>query len=285
MYDQNLVIYGFQELKKVWGDENKDLYSKLLRLAVLQSGLTKSPISFTSLIPYEDFVNIYNNTLSDLENMPQLPTFKTLNVFERNNWHNDEVVNFVKSKMVSWVDWFTQWTTWGDANTFLDKRLNKAIKDETIPKLIGIDPFNAKSEFIVYTWQADISKQERIRRRKIADTSHIKKALMKRVYNADGTPLVFENLDKKTGKVYTKYIYKAINAWGDSFRAQEFYNGLVADPRSTIAQQSVLDNGFEKYNEVEDGVILALLDKQETTSPQNIDIGINTNFTQKDFKC
>jgi predicted NAD-dependent protein-ADP-ribosyltransferase YbiA (DUF1768 family) len=48
--------------------------------------------------------------------------------------------------------------------------------------------------------------------------------------------------------IYKKYVYKAINAWGDSFRAQEFY---------TTGQQSVLDNGFDKVaNEVEDSVIV-----------------------------
>jgi hypothetical protein len=41
------------ELKKKLGDENKDLYGKLVRLAVLQSGITNSPIAFTNLLPYE----------------------------------------------------------------------------------------------------------------------------------------------------------------------------------------------------------------------------------------
>jgi hypothetical protein len=55
------------------------------------------------------------------------------------------------------------------------------------------------------------------------------------------------HITEKNGVVYTKHVYKAINAWGDSFRAQEFY---------TTKQQSVLDNGFDKVNEVEDDVIV-----------------------------
>ena len=66
VYDQNLIIYGFEELKKGLGAENKDLYGKLVRLAVIQSGLTNSPIAFTNLLPYKDFKELYNHTLSNL---------------------------------------------------------------------------------------------------------------------------------------------------------------------------------------------------------------------------
>jgi ATP-dependent protease HslVU (ClpYQ) peptidase subunit len=39
-----------------------------------------------------------------------------------------------------------------------------------------------------------------------------------------------------------------INAWGDSFRANEFYD---------VPRQSVIDNGFEKTREVSDADIIS----------------------------
>jgi hypothetical protein len=65
-----------------------------------------------------------------------------------------------------------------------------------------------------------------------------------------------------------------VNAWGDSFKAQEFYGKTFPlDPLSTVSRASVLDNGFIKVqktinaegqqlspDEVEDSAIeLALL--------------------------
>ena len=99
MYDQNMIIYGFNELKEKLGDENKDLYGKLVRLAVIQSGLTNSPIAFTNLLPYDDFREFYNQTLSNLENIPNLADFKTLDIMERNNWNNSNTVTYKRGQM------------------------------------------------------------------------------------------------------------------------------------------------------------------------------------------
>ena len=76
-------------MKAFLGDD--PLYGKMVRLAVLQSGLSKSPIAFTSLLPYEDFEAIYNKTLSTLETMSNLNDFYTLGVFERKNWTLDKM--------------------------------------------------------------------------------------------------------------------------------------------------------------------------------------------------
>jgi hypothetical protein len=77
------------------------------------------------------------------------------------------------------------------------------------------------------------------------DTSYIVKYLFKKVYNSFGEPLI--QTDDKNGVVYEKYVYKAINAWGASFKANEFYGKLEpGDPLSTTGPASVIDNGFVK---------------------------------------
>jgi hypothetical protein len=60
--------------------------------------------------------------------------------------------------------------------------------------------------------------------------------------------------------VYSAYVYKAINAWGASYKAQEFYDKLIpGDSTSTLAQASVINNDFMKIVEVEDGIIEEVL--------------------------
>jgi hypothetical protein len=271
VYNPNILIYGFEELKKVWKDENKDLYTKLVALSVLQSGLTTSPISFTSLLPYEDFKGVYNSTLSVLENMPDLNNFYDLHVIERNNWNDDDIVAFKRASMKPGSDQMG-FPIMRNLDLILVKPISKAVSAGVIPKIVGISPYTqeGKSDFIVYSWETKITKEQRILRRKTGDRSHIQKALMQKVYfiDEDNTrkPLIqYTESKNKAGNtvIYAKYIYKAINAWGDSYKAQEFYN----DNRV-----SVLDNDFLKVEatydttgkqltsgEVDDDVIVKLV--------------------------
>ncbi len=250
--DQNLTIYGFNELREVLrSEQNLKLYGRFTRLALLQSGLTNSPISFTNLLPYEDFKGLYNETLSILEKLPNLAEFKNLNVLERNNWNNSDVAKYKRPSL-----YFgkkpdgTTFVSNLDIDTLI-KPLKTAVRNNVIPKLVGLSPMSeaGRSDFIVYSYEDYISNEKRILRRKTGNTDHQHKMLMQKVYtlNENNKRVPLMHITEKNGVIYKKYVYKAINAWGDSFRAQEFY---------TTGQQSVLDNGFDKVNEVEDDVIV-----------------------------
>ena len=255
VYNQNQVIYGFNELKQKISPK---LYGRLVRLAILQSGLTNSPISFSSLLPYEDFKEVYNDSLSKLEEMPNLATFKQLSVMERSLYSDTFIVPSLKAawKKSKKGKWYSKPFNPSEIS-FLDNRLKKAISNKTIPQMINISPLSreGRSEYITFVWEDKaLSKFEKAEMRKKGDYSYIKKGLFKRVNKADGTPIVL-------GTEYETYIYKAINAWGDSFRANEFYDKMMpGDADSTLGQQSVLDNGYIKVKEVEDSVIEGLLD-------------------------
>ena len=252
--DQNLTIYGFNELRETLREEdNLKLYGKLTRLALLQSGLTNSPISFTNLLPYNDFKGLYNETLSILEKLPNLAQFQELNVFERNNWNNSDVVAYKRATLYFGDNDGTKYVSNLDIDTLI-KPLKTAVKNNVIPKLVGLSPMSeaGRSDFIVYSYEDVISSEQRILRRKTGDTQHQHKMLMKKVYTTDENNKIIpltQVTQSKNKTIYTKYVYKAINAWGDSFRAQEFY---------TTNQQSVLDNGFDKVNEVEDDEIVKI---------------------------
>jgi predicted NAD-dependent protein-ADP-ribosyltransferase YbiA (DUF1768 family) len=255
--DQNLTIYGFNELREALrAEDNLKLYGRFTRLALLQSGLTNSPISFTNLLPYEDFKGLYNETLSILEKLPNLAEFKKVNVLERGNWNNSDVSKYKRATL-----YFgkkkdgTTYVSNLDIDTLI-KPLKTAVRNNVIPKLVGLSPMSeaGRSDFIVYSYEDFISNEKRILRRKTGNTDHQHKMLMQKVYTMENNkrvPLMhITEKENKRGElvIYKKYVYKAINAWGDSFRAQEFY---------TTGQQSVLDNGFDKVaNEVEDSVIV-----------------------------
>ena len=248
VYDQNKVIYGFEELRNYMESTGElSLYKKLVKLSILQSGLSTSSISFTSLIPYDDFVEEYNEILSKLETLPNLEDFATLNVFERNNWNDDEIVPYKKAQWKTEKQKDGKLKTRYDDNALkiLNTGANLAMKANTIPQVIKISTMSREStkDIIVYSWEEIPAGKTRAEMVKASDFSFIKKGLFKKVTEQEngGDPLITYN---RSG--YTFIVYKAINAWGDSFRANEFYDGV---------NQSKIDNGFIKVDEASNEVI------------------------------
>jgi hypothetical protein len=230
VYNQNQLIYAFEEIKA----DNPEIYGKMVRLAVLQSGLTNSGISFTFLLPYKDFKAVYNKTLSVIEEFANLDDFYEMNVFERNNWNNSDMVPYVKA------NWIQSKKTgkfyYNPGMSFIDKGINTAIRQGTVPQLLQLSPYGAAADkdVIVYSWEEG-TKNEKKAMRAANDYSYIKKGLFKRVYQG-GTPLI-HTYTSSDGTVRENYVYKMMNAWGQAMNANEFYIG----PRA-----SVIENGFEK---------------------------------------
>lgn len=271
IYDQNQIIYGLREIKKFLPEAQSNLYGDLVRLAVLQSGLMNSRIAFTNLLPFEDFTAVYNDTLSKIDKMPNLSNFVDMNVLERSNWNDSNMVPQHKEKVILTKKgrWFKPETT------MVSKKLQKAMNNGEIPKVINIlaSSFEGRSDVITYIWSdMQLSKTKKAEMVKRGDYSFMKKGLFKKVYTTgeDGkaTPLTYDTPPSKDGRVYTNFVYKMINAWGDSLYANEFYDKLnPLDPTSTISRPSVLDNGYEKVVEGTSRVEVALgLGKTTKTS-------------------
>jgi hypothetical protein len=274
VYDQNNVIYAFRELRDYLKGENNPLYERIKLLAVLQSGLSPSPISFTNLLPYEDFENIYNKTLSKLEGMPNLEDFYKLGVFQRNNWNNDDVVPYLKAALIKTEAGRMHYNP---SMKFLPVAVKQAMASNDIPPILTRSKMNreANSDYIVYTWEKQeelLTKEEldkaiadrnvykaiaakKAEMRRAADYSYINKALFKKVYDNYNTALEHTAYD---GKKY--FVYKAINAWGDSFRANEFW---------ATDHKSVIENGFMKVEDVDNNVIISkFLDNNKSKTSQ-----------------
>jgi len=105
---------------------------------------------------------------------------------------------------------------------------------------------------------------------KASDFSFIKKGLFKKVTEDGVSPLITYNR-----KGYEFIVYKAINAWGDSFRANEFYDG---------ANKSKIDNGFMKVNEVDDREIVSAFMGGQKTPPVKAS-EIDDVLNKKDKGC
>jgi hypothetical protein len=265
-YDQNQIIYAFKELKDHLKSKNSGLYKKIRTIAVLQSGLSNSPISFTSLLPYEDFKDVYNEILSKLETLPNLEVFNTLDVFARNNWSNDDIIPHAKAKLIQSST--TEEYYYNTNMNFLPKYIQAAVIKEVIPPVMSMSIYSREgnSDIIVYQWEDEsYSINERKAMRKRGDYSFIKKGLFKKVKDDYGNPFIYTT--GKDDRVYSNYIFQAINAWGDSFRANEFYS---------IPKKSVINNGFIKVTEVEPSKIIsyftgeAIAEKKQTVSGKEI---------------
>jgi hypothetical protein len=244
IYDQNQIIYAFKELKTYLSSSRTGLYKKLVTVAVLQSGLSTSPISFTSLLPYDDFKDEYNLILSKLETLPNLEVFNTLDVFSRNNWSNDDIVPRMKARLIIGEEE----NYYNTAMNFLPTNVKNAVNKEEIPPVISVSigSKEANYEIIVYQWEDEsFSLNERRAMRERGDFSYIKKGLFKKVKDGSGSPLVYES--GSVDNPYVNYVYQAINAWGDSYRANEFYNK---------GQQSVIETNFIQVEEVDPSKIL-----------------------------
>jgi hypothetical protein len=237
VYNQNQVIYAFEEIKA----NNPELYGKIVRLGVLQSGLRNSGVSFTFLLPYEDFKNVYNKTLSTIEQFSNLDDFYDLKVFERNNWNNSDIVPTIKAIWIKSKK--NNKSYYNPGMSFIDKPIANAMFEGHLPQMLHLSPYgaNANKDIIVYSWEDTISAKKKKAMRAQGDFSYMHKGLFQRVYQGF-EPLINTYIDGQ-GQLREQYVYKMINAWGQGQNASEFY----ISPKA-----SVINNGFEK---VKQGVV------------------------------
>jgi hypothetical protein len=294
IYDQNQIIYGLREIKKFLPEAQAGLYGDLVRLAVLQSGLMNSRIAFTNLLPFEDFTAVYNQTLSKIDKMPNLSNFVDMNVFERATWNDVNIVPQYKEKVII----TKKGRPFKPQTVGVSKKLQKAMNAGEVPKVIniGTSTLEGRSDVVTFIWSdMTLNKTQKSEMVKKGDYSFMKKGLFKKVYTTgeDGkaTPLTYDTPPTKEGKVYTNFVYKMINAWGDSLYANEFYDKLnPLDATATISRPSVLDNGYEKVipgtkrvevalglgtttktsGEVEDSKIVEVLEEGVPTVKENV---------------
>lgn len=228
IYDQNRIIFGFEQLKSYLAEQGRlDFYDDIIDLAILQSGIKNSPISFTSLIPYEDFKNKYGEILNSLNDISNLEEFFKQNVFQRNNWFNTDIVDVHKGK-----------------TGVLPKNIKSMINDGKLPNILHIRQSNNPSfdPTSVITRKRVVGKKNEIQKKiKENDWSFIKKSLYQRVYTDDAKTIPLTHTwITPDGVPIDYYVYKQINALGQGIYGNEFYNPI---------EPSKFDNGYIKVYE------------------------------------
>ena len=259
VYDQNQLIFAFEELRdylygvpQMYGISGKDFYKNLVGISVLQSGLSQSNISFTNLLPYKDFTAVYSEVLSTIDELDGIEEFHNESMFNRNNWSDSRFTPNVKAALIFSKlkkKYFYNMPMWFIGN---NAGIQKAIDSNDIPQMlnVGLGAEGSNSDVIVYTWEEKMHKNwkrdKAIKKQMRAnnDYSFIKKGLFKRVYDGD-LPLVYDSYNGRYS-----YVYKMINAWGQSRNANEFY---------TYGRKSVIDNGFVPVDEKTDKHILDII--------------------------
>jgi hypothetical protein len=243
-YTSNMLTGALRELKSI----NAPLYGKIVRLAFLQSGISKNPISFSDLIPWEDYTRVVSPVLQNLENSIEFVNFAEVDAFYRNNWRDDSIVPRQKDKFIITEDI--------DENTGRQKiKTNRIIgkeaawveairkdigftkEDRFIPYKFHENSLAGKSRFLlVQRIKAEFKDNPKARdtMAKKKDFSFLEQVLVRRVDDAQGNPIRMKYGPNAT---FHYFIYMPINAWGDSLRAQEYYSA----PR-----MSELDNGTSK---------------------------------------
>lgn len=306
-FDQNLVINSFRELREYFEGRNSDMFDKFMRLAILQSGLTNSYLSFVNLLPYEEFKKYYNNYISLLPSNPTLIDFLEMNEFQRTNPTDKDIVPALKAKdgVVERQDFYGLHAPvkqyWNTATTFMNENLKKAMSQATddmiyrdldyypFPKLINVGKrsFYGASDILSWYWEeVPLTSKEAARNMKPwakkqemmkkGDYSFRRKGLFKKVYtvNEDGmsVPLIQKNekKNKRTGetKIFENFVYKLINTRGHGPRAQEHYSKKIAsDSSEVLGKRSIIDNDFVNVVEVSDKRIVEIFDGNAEFKP------------------
>jgi predicted NAD-dependent protein-ADP-ribosyltransferase YbiA (DUF1768 family) len=116
------------------------------------------------------------------------------------------------------------------------------------------------------------------------------KGLFQRVKDADGKPHV--RTTGNDGKTYKSYVYKMINAWGDGFRANEYYDtnraSIIENDYIKVVENRNAKGQRTSAKEVTDANVLYYFDKKLGVPVQNEQIEdvekINVMFTSGEYK-
>jgi hypothetical protein len=257
---ENRIIAALSEIK----DTNPSLYKNLIYFSILQSGIYKSPLSYTQLIPLDDYAKISENVISKLQNIPELSKFAEENLFLRNFW---------KSYLTPKKD-IAMSKNGNFYNPFLIRKGNYPLFYQNLEKLgipefvqnekgtfrnynlpILVPTFHADNDIILIKTNnnADFSEQE-IKKFKDAREYNKYKVIVgyKMVKDSNGNPIqITEN-----GQ-YTKFLYKPINLYGDgtgTFLNEYRIDGLPSSIQNGTMKvmekpDEVFENAFKFYIE------------------------------------
>jgi hypothetical protein len=251
-YDRDSDIDALRILKE--NAHTAALYGKLVRASLLQSGAQYTPISFSNLIPNEDYAAALSDPIKGLPFYTDLDNFLTSNAFVRNSWATNGVVPNATLSKKQVIDRRDEGGNLWAAPFSLPKPLGNMPSGSIYTSIqykgeyIKYQPINAEGAFKYVPGEHKLLSVKMALQN--GDPTIFKTFLYEIVRDDTGKPLTITS-KSKNGDLEV-YVYKAINAWGDGMYAQEYYDS----PRS-----SQIDNNTFRVDEniVNDATILKAL--------------------------
>jgi hypothetical protein len=215
------------------------LYKDLVRLAIIQTATRKTPLSYTHLIPLEDYRTYAGDIFADIDSKG-LDEFRDTNAFSRNYWIDDDIVP-VKDL--------------GRQEYVMDDYGNMVLSTPETPALYRVP----KSIRRVVEERGQVALYAHPDYGKHASYPVIKSLTFAKDPQT-GKPIRITTLYQRvirptTGSPLTTpdggYIYKQVNAWGKGQYMQEYY---------TFGHQSIYNNDTVKVDEISDWDIVNAYD-------------------------
>jgi hypothetical protein len=232
-FTSDIITEGLAELK----DADRSLYRAVVRAAFLQSGISKTAYSFSDLIPAADYAEMLNPLLQNLENSAKYTSFADYDGFIRNNWKDPSIVPTIKEKIVRDEDGRIvggNRLSLGMLST-LRERLGIPEGEQFQPYKLNVRNRHAARKFIaIRRDKQGFGNKIKKEMAKKKDFSYMEVVLLKRIDDENGEPVT---LGKKNNRKYNSVMYFPMNAWGDGYAAQEYYD---------VPTKSVLNNGTYK---------------------------------------
>lgn len=232
VFTKELYTEAFQELYE--HPLTQELARNLAKLSFLQSGVSNSVLSMKEFLPTQMYTTTVNQAVAQ-SSPEEAQTFKDIGGFYRNSWSNENIIPSLEDPQDENFDY---------KYTFLHPQIRAVAF--ALPSLKR----ETKSKYITLI-REDYQSAEPIRY----------KFLAKRVDNANGEPIIHTTYNE-FGYPQYKILYTPINAWGDGFRAQEYYNTV---------RESVFNNGYIKIpNELtNEEVVRAVSPNERDTLPSS----------------
>jgi hypothetical protein len=209
-----------------------------------------------------------------MENIPQVDQFYELGVFQKNNWNNDDIVPREKAKYIPSLK------VYNPAMEYLPPNIKSEVAKGNLPKILtmSVNTRSSNFEHITYSYEVEVpvteqdrkkigittkniyeaQKQKKDYMRKKGDYSFIKKGLFRKVKNEKTGKYLIHSYTNSNGELKEYFVYKLVNAWGDSYRANEFYD---------YERSSIIENGMMKTEYIDDSIIVdAFVNKKKSLS-------------------
>lgn len=222
IFSQNAFIQGLRELK----DIDPELYRSIAFASVLQSGTYKSYLSFTDLLPLEDFSALVNPILEMTNDDSSLEWYSEAKLFLKNNWQDQDFVPstpyLLQKKDKS--GWYNPWEVkpkfYGRAVNNFEKITNNSLEH---PIFVSRWRQEAGSPIVTLKKEDHVNFTEvqikQFKRR--GDYQSYKVTVGYQLVMDGNEPYII--YDEKN-PAFDKFVYKAVNLYGDGVKAQEYYD-------------------------------------------------------------